>query len=611
MSAVWRFFRVSEQDIKHAVCNTCSANVLRGGSKVRNFNTTNLITHLKAHHPDKYTEYMTVKEETRTAPRTPAKPAASQPIDELLQKSKKFDRNSPKATAITAKVMEFIALDDQPFSVVEDIGFRRLVEHLEPRYTIPSRRYFSDVALPELHSLVETRVHKLINDNVTGISLTTDIWTSDVSPVSILSLTAQWIDNNFELQKAVLHAKECSGSHTSSALSMAFENMFETWKISKENIHVVLRDNARNIAKAMVECGVPSLPCMAHTLQLAVHDGVFSQRSISDVVALSRRIVGHFKHSHLASSRLKTIQTEVGLQPKVLQQDVSTRWNSTFYMLQTLLEQKRAIGAYAADFELPATLTASQWSLIENIVTLLAPFEQLTREICQADALASNVIPSVNALKRLLSKSARSDFGVKTSKNALLEAVNTRFSDIYTEPLYCVATMVDPRYKDRYFAAEVKLQAQEMLQTEMEKASSERSEQTSELQERPREKRARTDDQATCSLFDMYDEILEETLTPQENTQTTTEVQGFLSEAPVARTESPLQYWNNNKSRFPTIAKVAKKFLSAPSTSVDSERLFSATSNVINEKRNRIACDKAEMLLLVKKNLPLLLKNTD
>lgn len=89
------------------------------------------------------------------------------------------------------------------------------------------------------------------------------------------------------------------------------------------------------------------------------------------------------------------------------------------------------------------------------------------------------------------------------------------------------------------------------------------------------------------------------------------QVQGFLSEAPVSRKESPLQYWNNNKSRFPTIAKVARKFLSAPSTSVDSERLFSATSNVINEKRNRIACDKAEMLLFVKKNLPLLLKKID
>jgi hypothetical protein len=27
-----------------------------------------------------------------------------------------------------------------------------------------------------------------------------------------------------------LHAQECAGSHTATAISMAFENMFQTWK---------------------------------------------------------------------------------------------------------------------------------------------------------------------------------------------------------------------------------------------------------------------------------------------------------------------------------------------------------------------------------------------
>ena len=64
---------------------------------------------------------------------------------DVFEKTKKFAKDSAKANGITKKVMEFMALDDQPFSVVEDIGFRRLVEHIEPRYTIPSRQYFSDV----------------------------------------------------------------------------------------------------------------------------------------------------------------------------------------------------------------------------------------------------------------------------------------------------------------------------------------------------------------------------------------------------------------------------------------------------------------------------------
>ncbi|XP_039619094.1 zinc finger BED domain-containing protein 4-like [Polypterus senegalus] len=308
--------------------------------------------------------------------------------------------------------------------------------------------------------------------------------------VSMLSLTTQWIDRKFELQNAILHAQECSGSHTGGAISVAFKSMFETWKIPKENVHVILRENAHYLAKAMEECGIPSLPCMARTLQLAVNNGVLSQRSVSDTIAIGRKIVGHFKHLQLANSRLKTIQTELGMQPKMLQQDVSTRWNSTFYMLQSLLEQKRAFGAYASDFELPATLTPNQWGLIEKIITLLAPFKKLTKEICQSEALASNVIPSVNALKRLLTKSTHTDFGVKTSKSALFDAVNNRFIEIYTESMHCVATIVDPRYKDRYFDADVKSLALKMLQAQMELASNEMQMSESQI-DGPRQKRAK------------------------------------------------------------------------------------------------------------------------
>ncbi len=72
------------------------------------------------------------------------------PIQQAFENSKSFSRDNEKAKAINDKVMEFIAVDDQPFSVVENPGFRKLIAHLEPRYTLPSRRFFSDVSLPAL-----------------------------------------------------------------------------------------------------------------------------------------------------------------------------------------------------------------------------------------------------------------------------------------------------------------------------------------------------------------------------------------------------------------------------------------------------------------------------
>ena len=62
----------------------------------------------------------------------------------------------------------------------------------------------------------------------TAISFTIDIWTSDVSPMSMLSLTAQWVVEYFVLRKVAMHAHECAGCHTIVAISMTFDNMFET-----------------------------------------------------------------------------------------------------------------------------------------------------------------------------------------------------------------------------------------------------------------------------------------------------------------------------------------------------------------------------------------------
>lgn len=126
--------------------------------------------------------------------------------------------------------MEFIVLDDQPLSVVENVGFRRLMEHLEPRYNLPSRKYISETALPELYSRVTSHVGDQLKD-VQSLSFTMDIWCSDVCPMSLLGLTAHWVNAGYALQSAVLHVKELRGSHTSSVISASINEMLDGWKI--------------------------------------------------------------------------------------------------------------------------------------------------------------------------------------------------------------------------------------------------------------------------------------------------------------------------------------------------------------------------------------------
>ena len=123
------------------------------------YNTTNLIKHLQRHHLKEHQELLAVRQKDETS--------RQGLLLESFGKQSKLPADNVKAKAITGKLLNFIVLDDQPLSVVENEGFCSLMEHLQPRYSLPSRRYLSETVLPELYQRVSTKlVEKLSPDLV-------------------------------------------------------------------------------------------------------------------------------------------------------------------------------------------------------------------------------------------------------------------------------------------------------------------------------------------------------------------------------------------------------------------------------------------------------------
>lgn len=96
-------------------------------------------------------------------------------------------------------------------------------------------------------------------------------------------------------------------------------------------------DNAADGVRAIQNTGWPHLFCFAHTLNLIVHSGIAAIKPTVDKV---KAIVEYTHKSTVATEKLKATQNQLGLPELRLKQDCPTPWNSTYYMLKRILENR-------------------------------------------------------------------------------------------------------------------------------------------------------------------------------------------------------------------------------------------------------------------------------
>ena len=207
-----------------------------------------------------------------------------------------------------------------------------MLAELEPRYVLPSRRQFLEVFIPEIFTKVKHRISDLLR-LASYITLTSYIWSSTNS---FLSLTAHFIvESSMEKKDVMLCAWRFYESHTGNNISGAILSHVRQWDI-EDKIVCVLRDNASNMVAAMNSANLKSLPCLAHSLQLIIKDGVLMQPAVQKLLTTARSLVGHYHCSNSSFQNFKKIQSQLNLPDHVLIQDVTSRWNSSYYMLERL-----------------------------------------------------------------------------------------------------------------------------------------------------------------------------------------------------------------------------------------------------------------------------------
>ena len=60
----------------------------------------------------------------------------------------------------------------------------------------------------------------------------------------------------------------------------------------------IIRDNGSNFVASLWDAGLPTISCLACTLQLVIHEGALAKPCVVNVLATGRRLVVHLKCSN-------------------------------------------------------------------------------------------------------------------------------------------------------------------------------------------------------------------------------------------------------------------------------------------------------------------------
>jgi hypothetical protein len=127
------------------------------------------------------------------------------------------------------KLIQWIVLSQQPFTIIEEPSFHSFVKVLHPTTKLPTantvKKYIMDFYTIEIQ-----RVKEILQSVPGKISFTIDIWTSP-SMKSFLAITAHFINVEWELQSIILDFIQIWGSHTGENIKKIFVTCLESYGI--------------------------------------------------------------------------------------------------------------------------------------------------------------------------------------------------------------------------------------------------------------------------------------------------------------------------------------------------------------------------------------------
>ncbi|XP_041470438.1 E3 SUMO-protein ligase ZBED1-like [Lytechinus variegatus] len=421
-----------------------------------------------------------------------------------------------------------------------------------------------------------------------------------------LGVTFHGITTKWELKTFTLENIECPPPHDSDSIMTALQDVMAEWRITPERLAAIVTDSAANMLKAVRELDWSHIPCFGHTLNLMVRAGL-DCRQVHNTIARCAKIVEFVNKSSKAKYLLTEKQQQLDLPNHKLVQDVKTRWNSTHDMLTRILEQQQAICAMLLELKKQELMpTVDEFRTIEQLVELLEPVKDMTEFFSGATyATSTGVLPCIVKLETILDNKADDTRELLATKEAMRKKLNDCFERRYTMDTLDMCTLLDPRFKAMPFYNDAKRQQlhqklKDQLMSLDVDGDRDNAPPADPVEVQP-EKKARA-----RSLFEgIYTQPQpqqDDALQPREN-EIRDEMSRYLLEPSKSLETNVVSWWMLNEQRFPFLAKLARKYIAIPATSVPAERLFSTAGNIVTAKRACLLPQNVRYLTFLHDNL--------
>ncbi|KAG6675579.1 hypothetical protein I3843_15G104900 [Carya illinoinensis] len=436
-------------------------------------------------------------------------------------------------------------------------------------------------------------------------SITLDFWTS-YEQIYYMSITCQWIDENWSFQKVLLDICHIPHPCGDAEIYHSLVKVIRMYNIENR----VLSCTHDNSQSAMHACHTLKehldgqkvgpfcfIPCAARTLNLIIDDGL---RATKPVISKIREFVLELNASSEMSEdfiQLTTAYQEGSWKPPL---DASARWSGNYQMLDIVRKASKSMDAVIRKYEetlgnrMP--LTSTEKNAVSIMHQYLEPFYKTTTNIC------TNKLPTIGLVLFFMDhisetitvcresrhspdwlKNAAEDMAIKARN------YNNQVCNIFT---YMTA-ILDPRIKGELIP--------ESLSSDnyLEEARTHfmRNYSTTHFPSMTSGYSAQEVEDGGSVSF--AEEIARKKRRASMSTATD-ELTQYLSEPPAPIPTDVLEWWKVNSTRYPRLSVMARDFLTVQATSVAPEDLFCSKGDEIEKQRFCMPHDSAQALLCIR-----------